>query len=78
MSILNALTPQTSTNYQAGLVYHGSKVTFDGDVYYIDFKNDRQAFLDAWFDKLLNWDFASKQYAAAKAGQPGWRYPAPQ
>jgi Fe-Mn family superoxide dismutase len=46
--------------------------------YYIDFKNDRQAFLDAWFDKLLNWDFASKQYAAAKAGQPGWRYPAPQ
>ena len=40
---LNALTPQTSTNYQAGLVYHGSKVTFDGDVYYIDFKNKLQS-----------------------------------
>ncbi len=45
--------------------------------YYLDFKNDRKAFLDAWFDKLLNWEFASAQYAAALAGEPGWRYPAP-
>jgi Fe-Mn family superoxide dismutase len=45
--------------------------------YYLDFKNDRKAFLDAWFDKLLNWDFAARQYAAAKAGETGWRYPAP-
>lgn len=45
--------------------------------YYLDFRNDRKAFLDAWFDKLLNWEFASSQYAAALAGAPGWRYPAP-
>ena len=45
--------------------------------YYLDFKNDRKAFLDAWFDKLLNWEFASSQYAAARAGAAGWRYPAP-
>ena len=45
--------------------------------YYLDYKNDRKAFLEAWFDKLLNWDFASAQYAAAQAGEAGWRYPAP-
>lgn len=39
---LSDLQPQTSTNYQAGVVYHASKLTFDGDVYYIDFKNKLQ------------------------------------
>jgi iron complex outermembrane receptor protein len=36
------LKPQESTNYQAGTVYHGSKITIDADVYYIDFKNKLQ------------------------------------
>ncbi|WP_176594103.1 TonB-dependent receptor [Sphingobium sp. EM0848] len=31
--------PQKSTNYQAGLVYHGSHLSLDADVYYIDFRN---------------------------------------
>ncbi|HEX5265071.1 MAG TPA: TonB-dependent receptor [Phenylobacterium sp.] len=39
---LDQLEPQESTNYQAGLVYHGSRVSFDADVYYIDFKNKLQ------------------------------------
>jgi iron complex outermembrane receptor protein len=39
---LNQLEPQESTNYQAGVVYHGSKITIDADVYYIDFKNKLQ------------------------------------
>jgi iron complex outermembrane receptor protein len=39
---LDQLQPQESTNYQAGLVYHGSRVSFDADVYYIDFKNKLQ------------------------------------
>jgi iron complex outermembrane receptor protein len=39
---LSQLEPQQSTNYQAGLVYHGSKLTLDADVYYIDFKNKLQ------------------------------------
>jgi iron complex outermembrane receptor protein len=36
---LSSLTPQTSTNYQLGTVYHGSKWTADFDIYKIDFKN---------------------------------------
>ena len=39
---LSQLQPQTSTNYQAGVVYHGGRVVFDADVYYIDFKNKLQ------------------------------------
>ena len=39
---LSQLEPQESTNYQAGLVYHGSRLTVDADVYYIDFKNKLQ------------------------------------
>jgi iron complex outermembrane receptor protein len=39
---LSQLQPQESTNYQAGAVYHGSRFAFDGDVYYIDFKNKLQ------------------------------------
>ena len=32
-------TPQKSTNYQAGFVYHGSHLSLDADLYYIDFRN---------------------------------------
>jgi iron complex outermembrane receptor protein len=39
---LDDLKPQQSTNYQAGLVYHGSKFTFDADIYRIDFTNKLQ------------------------------------
>ena len=39
---LSDLKPQTSTNYQAGAVYHGDRFTADADVYYIDFKNKLQ------------------------------------
>ena len=31
--------------------------------YYIDFRNARQAFLEAFLDKLANWDFATAQLA---------------
>ena len=43
--------------------------------YYLDYKNDRPAFLTSWFDTLANWQFAERQFAA-KAGQgAGYRYP---
>ncbi len=45
--------------------------------YYLDHKNDRAGFLDAWWDLLANWEFAGRQYAAAASGAPAWRYPAP-
>jgi Fe-Mn family superoxide dismutase len=46
--------------------------------YYLDHKQDRKGFLEAWFDRLANWRFAEAQLQAAGAGGPGWRYPAPQ
>ena len=32
-------SPQKSTNYQGGAVYHGSRLSLDADYYYIDFTN---------------------------------------
>lgn len=43
--------------------------------YYLDHKQDRKGFLEAWFDALANWSFAADQFAAAKAGKAGWTYP---
>lgn len=45
--------------------------------YYLDHKNDREAFLKAWFDALANWSFAADQYAAAQGKGEAWAYPLP-
>ena len=45
--------------------------------YYLDHQNDRKGYLDAWFDVLPNWEFASAQYAAAEGRSAPWRHPAP-
>ena len=45
--------------------------------YYLDHKQDRKGFLEQWFDRLVNWRFVEEQYAAAKSGGGGYRYPAP-
>ena len=34
-----SITPQTSSNYQIGYVHKSSNLTFDADIYYIDFAN---------------------------------------
>ncbi|MEO7034419.1 MAG: superoxide dismutase [Polyangiaceae bacterium] len=34
--------------------------------YYIDHRNNRKGFLEAFCDKLLNWDFVAKNLAATK------------
>ena len=34
--------------------------------YYLDHKNDRAGFLGAWWDRLANWDFATRQFAAGR------------
>jgi iron complex outermembrane receptor protein len=39
---LSDLHPQESTNYQAGLVYHGARFTLDADAYDIEFTNKIQ------------------------------------
>ncbi len=45
--------------------------------YYLDHQNDRKAFVEAWFDRLVNWDFAATQYDAARGRGEAWRHPAP-
>jgi Fe-Mn family superoxide dismutase len=40
--------------------------------YYLDHKNNRRAYLEAFFDKLANWEFA----AARLADDNLWTYPA--
>lgn len=45
--------------------------------YYLDHQNDRKGFLEAWFDRLLNWDLASAQFDAARGRGLDWRYPEP-
>jgi Fe-Mn family superoxide dismutase len=43
--------------------------------YYVDYRNDRAAFLKAWFDALPNWALASRQLAAAKGQGAVWKHP---
>ena len=45
--------------------------------YYLDHQNDRKSYLDAWFDALPNWAFATAQYSAAEGRGAPWRHPAP-
>jgi len=45
--------------------------------YYLDYKNDRKAFLERWFESLANWDFAATQLAASNGQGEAFRYPAP-
>jgi Fe-Mn family superoxide dismutase len=45
--------------------------------YYLDFRNDRKAYLEAWFDVLANWDLASDQWAATRGEGKLWSYPLP-
>jgi len=43
--------------------------------YYIDWRNDRGAFLKAFMGDLANWRHAEAQFAAAIADDAGWQYP---
>lgn len=45
--------------------------------YYLDHQQDRKGFLEGWFDKLVDWSFAAKQYDAARGKAEPYRYPVP-
>jgi Fe-Mn family superoxide dismutase len=46
--------------------------------YYLDYKNDRKAFLERWFENIANWDFAAAQLGASNGQGEGFRYPPPE
>lgn len=43
--------------------------------YYLDWKNDRAGWLEAFITRLVNWETASEQFAAAVNGTQTWQYP---
>ena len=43
--------------------------------YYLDYKNDRAGFLDRWFDRVANWEFAARQISAAGNHAKAYHYP---
>lgn len=49
---------------------HGASPILGCDVwehsYYIDYRNARPAYLEAFVDNLINWDYVAQMYAAAK------------
>lgn len=50
---------------------HGASPILGCDVwehsYYIDYRNARPAYLEAFVDNLINWDYVAQMYAAAKS-----------
>jgi Fe-Mn family superoxide dismutase len=45
--------------------------------YYLDYQNDRKAYLEAWFKALPNWAFAAAQLEAANGKGEAWRFATP-
>jgi superoxide dismutase, Fe-Mn family len=45
--------------------------------YYLDYKNERKAFLQKWFDEIANWRFAETQLRAAQGQGERYRHPRP-
>lgn len=43
--------------------------------YYLDYKNERPRFVEAFLSTLANWRFAESQYAVARSGNSGWVFP---
>jgi Fe-Mn family superoxide dismutase len=54
-----------STHDAENPIHQGLKPILTCDVwehaYYIDYRNERPKFVDAFLDKLVNWDFAARQ-----------------
>jgi len=42
--------------------------------YYLEWQNDRHAYLKVWFEQLANWQFAAEQLSASTTGLRGFSY----
>jgi superoxide dismutase, Fe-Mn family len=65
----NGTLKVTKTPNAENPIVHGQVPLLTLDVwehaYYLDFQNKRPAFIDNYLEKLVNWDFASSNMAAA-------------
>ena len=59
-----------TANGESPLVHGNAKPLLGVDVwehsYYIDYRNARPKYLEAWFDNLVNWEHVEKLYEAAR------------
>jgi Fe-Mn family superoxide dismutase len=67
------------STHDAGTLAHDSKTPLlVCDVwehaYYLDYQQDRKTFLEQWFDRLADWEFAEAQFAAAQGRHQAWRF----
>ena len=68
-----SICPCRSTRFElieARILIHGGSPILGCDVwehlYYIDYRNTRPAYLEAFVDNQINWDCVAELYAAAK------------
>ncbi len=61
----NGTLKVTKTSNAENPLHHGQTPLLTMDVwehaYYLDFQNKRPAYIDAFFDNLINWDFVADQ-----------------
>lgn len=62
-----SLAIETTANADLPLA-HGRHALFAIDLwehaYYVDYRNARAAYVNAWLERAINWDFAAQNYAA--------------
>jgi iron complex outermembrane receptor protein len=61
------VVPQESTNYQLGTVFSRANLTFDGDIYYIDFKHKIQSLTDPATNETYETNFGGATYKGIEA-----------
>jgi Fe-Mn family superoxide dismutase len=73
VSFQNGKLGITKTPNGENPLVHGGTPILGCDVwehsYYIDYRNRRPDYLNAWVDSLINWDFALELYEKAMGGR---------
>ena len=71
LSVKNGKLEVSKTPNGESPLVHGGKPILGVDVwehsYYIDYRNARPKYLEAWFDNLVNWDHVELMFEEAKA-----------
>ena len=71
LSVKNGKLEVTKTPNGESPLVHGGHPILGVDVwehsYYIDYRNARPKYLEAWFDNLVNWDHVELMFEEAKA-----------